>query len=123
MFDADECKLNVYIMFSNIYSNTYHSFLCIKTCFHFRISPALVTGVRCVQDWAARYWVQKGAPKDKLNIGMGLYGRSFTLASASNHQPGAPAPHPGQPGPFTGDGGVLAYYEVPLGRDRTMKEA
>ncbi|PVD37547.1 hypothetical protein C0Q70_00141 [Pomacea canaliculata] len=63
-------------------------------------------------DWAARYWVQKGAPKDKLNIGMGLYGRSFTLASASNHQPGAPAPHPGQPGPFTGDGGVLAYYEV-----------
>ncbi|PVD37546.1 hypothetical protein C0Q70_00140 [Pomacea canaliculata] len=74
-------------------------------------------------DWAARYWVQKGAPKDKLNIGMGLYGRSFTLASASNHQPGAPAPRGGQAGEYTREAGFIAYYEASLVCDMIKKGA
>nr|KAG5697168.1 hypothetical protein BaRGS_002177 [Batillaria attramentaria] len=42
-------------------------------------------------DWAAQYWVQQGAPREKLTIGLGLYGRSFTLASASDNGVGASA--------------------------------
>lgn len=56
-------------------------------------------------------WLQKGAPANKLILGMPTYGRSFTLAS-SDSGVGAPATGPGAPGPFTKEAGVLSYYEV-----------
>jgi GH18 family chitinase len=40
------------------------------------------------QDWAASYYVKKGVPPEMMNIGMGVYGRSFTLSSPSNHDVG-----------------------------------
>ncbi|KAM9612762.1 chitotriosidase-1 [Trichechus inunguis] len=63
-------------------------------------------------DFAVRYWLQRGAPANKLILGMPTYGRTFTLASSSDTGVGAPATGPGTPGPFTKEGGVLAYYEV-----------
>ena len=64
------------------------------------------------QEWAANYWVQGGCPKNKLIIGMGTYGRGFTLTSASSSNVGDPAKGPAQAGPFTREAGFLAYYEV-----------
>ncbi|KAH9502496.1 hypothetical protein Btru_068845 [Bulinus truncatus] len=63
-------------------------------------------------DFAAKYWVQKGAPKEKLNIGLATYGRSFTLSDPNRHEVGDPAPSPGQAGQFTREAGFLAYYEI-----------
>ncbi|KAK6171602.1 hypothetical protein SNE40_019753 [Patella caerulea] len=63
-------------------------------------------------DWAARYWVANGAPKEKLNIGMALYGRTFTLLDSANHQPGAPVTGPGKAGQYSGEAGFIAYYEI-----------
>ncbi|KAK7483790.1 hypothetical protein BaRGS_00025006 [Batillaria attramentaria] len=63
-------------------------------------------------DWAAQYWVQQGAPREKLTIGLGLYGRSFTLASASDNGVGASARQAGQAGAYTREAGFLSYYEV-----------
>ncbi|XP_036765502.2 chitotriosidase-1 isoform X2 [Manis pentadactyla] len=62
-------------------------------------------------DFAVQQWLQKGAPANKLILGMPTYGRSFTLAS-SDSGVGAPATGPGAPGPFTKEAGVLSYYEV-----------
>ena len=53
-----------------------------------------------------------GADPSKMNIGMGLYGRSFTLTSASNSDVGDPVSSGGQAGQFTRESGFLAYYEV-----------
>uniref|UniRef100_K1QQW5 Acidic mammalian chitinase n=1 Tax=Magallana gigas TaxID=29159 RepID=K1QQW5_MAGGI len=62
--------------------------------------------------FAANYWHQKGAPRNKLIIGLGTYGRSFTLVDASNHGVGAPASGAGAPGTYTREKGFLSYYEI-----------
>lgn len=66
----------------------------------------------CNQDWVARYYISMNAPKDKLNIGIALYGRTFTLNDPNRHDIGSPASQPGEAGQFTGEKGFVAYYEV-----------
>jgi GH18 family chitinase len=61
-------------------------------------------------EWAANYWVQKGAPKGKINIGIPFYGRSFTL-STSDTGVGVLATA-GQSGPYVRSAGYLSYYEI-----------
>ncbi|KAL5018332.1 hypothetical protein ScPMuIL_004054 [Solemya velum] len=63
-------------------------------------------------DSASRYWIQLGCPKEKLVIGMAMYGRSFRLESENNTGIGAPIKGKGTPGNYTREKGFLAYYEV-----------
>ncbi|GBM66525.1 Chitotriosidase-1 [Araneus ventricosus] len=63
-------------------------------------------------DYAIKYWVKNGAPKSKIILGMGTYGRSFTLANAANNGLGAPSTGPGMAGPFTRQAGTLGYNEI-----------
>ena len=65
-----------------------------------------------LQDWAANYWVQSGCPKHKLVIGMGLYGRTFTLKDPYQNGLMAPVKGAGKAGKYTREKGFLAYYEV-----------
>ncbi|CAG5122051.1 unnamed protein product [Candidula unifasciata] len=60
--------------------------------------------------FAANYWVQKGAPKNKIAIGLPFYGRSYTLTT-SNTGLGAPASQ-GHSGPYVRSAGYLSYYEI-----------
>ncbi|CAG2058831.1 unnamed protein product, partial [Timema podura] len=60
----------------------------------------------CIQNWLA-----KGAPASKINLGMGTYGRSFTLQSADNSVLGAPISGAGTAGPYTREAGTLGYNE------------
>jgi chitinase len=69
-------------------------------------------GATTNQNWAVNYWVQLGAPRNKIVLGMGLYGRSFTLANANNNGVGAPANGAGSAGEFTGEPGFLSYFEI-----------
>jgi chitinase len=64
------------------------------------------------QDFAIKYWIQKGAPPSKLNVGMGTYGRTFTLQNTRNTEVGAAITGPGQAGPYTREAGTLGYNEV-----------
>uniref|UniRef100_A0A1B6GBR1 GH18 domain-containing protein n=1 Tax=Cuerna arida TaxID=1464854 RepID=A0A1B6GBR1_9HEMI len=61
---------------------------------------------------AASTWVHKGAPKDKIMVGMATYGRTFTLANPASWGVNAVAVSGGNPGPYTRKAGCLAYYEI-----------
>ena len=56
--------------------------------------------------------MSKGAPKEKLIIGMPTYGRTFTLANSAMYGIGASVTGPGQAGKYTRENGFLSYYEV-----------
>lgn len=58
------------------------------------------------------YWLERGAPAAKINLGVAFYGRTFTLRSASEHDVGAPTNGPGQGGPYTFESGFLGYNEI-----------
>ncbi|KAF8787216.1 Chitotriosidase-1 like protein [Argiope bruennichi] len=63
-------------------------------------------------NYAIKYWIAKGAPKNKIILGMGTYGRSFTLANPSDNKLGAPTTGPGRAGPLTKEPGMLGYNEI-----------
>nr|CAH7760476.1 unnamed protein product [Callosobruchus chinensis] len=60
----------------------------------------------------AEAWISRGASRSKLNLGLAFYGRSFTLNNPSNNGLGAPASGPGLPGRYSGESGMLTYYEI-----------
>ncbi|CAM5170754.1 unnamed protein product [Eretmochelys imbricata] len=64
----------------------------------------------CNVDYAVRYWRSKGAPAEKLIMGIPTYGRSFTLFSKTGIS--VPVSGPGLPVPFTQKAGLLAYSEI-----------
>ncbi|ESO85841.1 hypothetical protein LOTGIDRAFT_167821 [Lottia gigantea] len=63
-------------------------------------------------EYTAKYWVQEGAPKEKINIGMPMYGKTFTLANKYNTGLGAPVTGPGRKGPYSLESGLLVFYEI-----------
>ncbi|XP_077514282.1 chitinase-3-like protein 1 isoform X2 [Amblyomma americanum] len=59
-----------------------------------------------------RMWLDKGADRAKLVLGMPLYGRTFTLADPRNDGFLAPTVGPGPAGPITREAGYLGYNEI-----------
>ena len=63
------------------------------------------------QEWAANEWLARGTPASKLVLGMGTYGRAFTLAGSENGV-NAPAKGGASKGTYTRETGFWSYYEV-----------
>lgn len=74
--------------------------------------PANVTEKHFTVDDSIHYWLSQGAPKEKIVMGIPLYGRSFTLANADNTDIGAAASGPGIAGPYSREVGVMGYNEL-----------
>jgi len=62
--------------------------------------------------WAVDNWISKGARPDQLCIGLGMYGRGWTLESLNETGFNAPATGAAAPGPHTQESGYCAYYEI-----------
>ncbi|KAK6618323.1 hypothetical protein RUM44_002775 [Polyplax serrata] len=63
-------------------------------------------------DYAIQYWIKKGAPREKLMLGIPFFGRSFSLANPEKWEPGSEIKGLGNEGPFTQDDGFLGYFEI-----------
>nr|AAX69085.1 teratocyte released chitinase [Toxoneuron nigriceps] len=61
---------------------------------------------------SVNYWLKQGAPKEKLILGVPLYGRAFTLSNPKQNKIGAPTRGPGAAGPYTREAGMLGYNEI-----------
>ncbi|KAF5852879.1 hypothetical protein GGP41_008338 [Bipolaris sorokiniana] len=69
------------------------------------------TNLTEIQDTLNLFW-RNNVPADKLNLGIGFYGRSYTLEDSSCTKPGCPFSAPGRAGSCTGESGVLSYAEI-----------
>ena len=58
------------------------------------------------------YYAKKGISREKLNMGIPLYGQSYTLKSKSNSKVNAPTKGPGRAGPYSLQPGFLTYFEI-----------
>ena len=65
-----------------------------------------------LQDFAVKYWLEKGMPASKLTQGVPLYGRCWTLDNKDNTGYYAPAHQPGAGGHYTEEPGMLGFNEV-----------
>ncbi|CAH1796238.1 unnamed protein product [Owenia fusiformis] len=64
------------------------------------------------QDWAVKDWIRRGAPREKLNLGLPFYGRSFAICSSAEVNVGDRSCASGLPGKYTNTAGTLSYYEI-----------
>lgn len=63
-------------------------------------------------NWSVNYWLSQGAAREKLMLGVGSYGRSFTLDNGQLNGLNAPASQKGRAGPYTREPGSLGYNEL-----------
>lgn len=63
-------------------------------------------------NFTINYWINKGAARKKLVLGIPMFGQSFTLEDKGKYGLNAPAKEAGEAGDITGIKGFLAYYEV-----------
>uniref|UniRef100_A0A2M4BNT8 chitinase n=2 Tax=Anopheles marajoara TaxID=58244 RepID=A0A2M4BNT8_9DIPT len=58
-----------------------------------------------------RLWKSNGCPASKIVLGVGLFGRTYTLADRGSHGLAARSKGPGSPSRYTQDG-LRAYFEI-----------
>ncbi|KAL6428645.1 hypothetical protein ACFW04_007925 [Cataglyphis niger] len=63
-------------------------------------------------DACVQYWLKSGCAPEKLILGVGFYGRAFTLADKNQNGVGAPTRGAGAAGPYTREPGMLGYNEI-----------
>ncbi|XP_028854108.1 chitinase, acidic.1 [Denticeps clupeoides] len=62
-------------------------------------------------DASVTYWLEQGAPADKLLMTFPTFGRTFHLTTSAQGL-GVPTNGPAEAGPYTRDAGFWSYYEI-----------
>jgi GH18 family chitinase len=86
----------------------------LSTCIFLVTSSKLPLFYFISQDFAVKYWVSLGTPKEKLNLGIASYGRTFTLKYLDDNDLFAPTTGPGKNTTYVREPGATSYYEVNL---------
>eukprot|EP00794_Sanderia_malayensis_P012903 gene12903-14233_t len=104
-------KISISLDWINIMAYDLHGIWDRKTGHHTAMQSKQQSDMLTVTR-AVDYWLKLGAPAKKLALGMGTYGRSFTLGNKNKNGLGAPSHQAGRSGQYTREPGFLAYYEI-----------
>ncbi|XP_059618815.1 mucin-2-like [Phlebotomus argentipes] len=110
-------KLNKYLDWFNLLTYDYHSAFEPAVNHH---SPLLSLqeddeynfDAELNIDYTIKFYLNQGADRDKLVVGIPTYGRSYTLFNPEATEIGAPSDGPGAQGDATREKGYLSYYEI-----------
>ncbi|KAF7522106.1 hypothetical protein G7054_g12253 [Neopestalotiopsis clavispora] len=69
------------------------------------------TNLTEIDDALGLFWRNNVDPA-KMTLGLGFYGRTYTLTDPLCFTPGCPTTTPGKAGPCTGQDGILSYREI-----------
>ncbi|XP_045772482.1 mucin-5AC isoform X2 [Maniola jurtina] len=113
----DVKTLNRYLDWMNLLTYDYHSAFEPAVNHHAPLYPLEEPNEYSVDnelniDYTIKFYLENGADRDKLVLGIPTYGRSYTLFNADAVEIGSPADGPGEQGDATREKGYLAYYEI-----------
>ncbi|XP_037028163.1 uncharacterized protein LOC119068609 [Bradysia coprophila] len=113
----DVKKLNKYLDWFNLLSYDYHSAFEPSVNHHAPLYSLEEESEYNYDselniDYSIRYYLNEGADRDKLVLGIPTYGRSYTLLNEDVTDIGAPTDGPGAQGDATREKGYLSYYEI-----------
>ncbi|CAC5392476.1 E3.2.1.14 [Mytilus coruscus] len=103
-------KISLYLDFINLMTYDFVEDYNTVTSHNSPFNDSAIFGFNV--DYAVKMWLNGGAPKEKLIMGLPTYGRSFTLSNTMETGLGAPSIGRGTAGPYTREKSVLAYYEI-----------
>ncbi|ORY04392.1 hypothetical protein BCR34DRAFT_572769 [Clohesyomyces aquaticus] len=69
------------------------------------------TNLTEIKDALGLFW-RNNVPMNRVNLGIGFYGRSYTLKDPACNKPGCPFKDVGVAGQCTGQGGVMSFAEI-----------
>ncbi|XP_030029111.1 mucin-2 isoform X2 [Manduca sexta] len=109
--------LNRYLDWMNLLTYDYHSAFEPAVNHHAPLYPLEEPNEYSVDtelniDYTIKFYLENGADRNKLVLGIPTYGRSYTLFNADAVEIGSPADGPGEQGDATKEKGYLAYYEI-----------
>ncbi|XP_063538166.1 acidic mammalian chitinase-like [Cydia strobilella] len=110
----DVVALNEYLDYINLMTYDLHGTWDTVTGANAPLYPQLTDGpdVNMNVNNSVHVWIENGASPSKILLGLGNYGKTFTLTSLNNTSTGAPFDGAGEAGPYTSEAGTLAYYEI-----------
>ncbi|XP_055626232.1 mucin-2 isoform X1 [Toxorhynchites rutilus septentrionalis] len=113
----DVVKLNKYLDWFNLLTYDYHSAYEPAVNHHSPLfsleEPSEYNfDTELNIDYSIKFYLNAGAEREKLVLGIPTYGRSYTLYNPDATEIGSPADGPGEQGDATREKGYLAYYEI-----------
>nr|ADM87517.1 chitinase [Holotrichia oblita] len=112
----DVPKLNQYLHFINVMTYDLHGTWDAAIGHNAPLYPSAVDVTvaqkQLTVDACIRGWISRGASPSKLILGVGTYGRGFTVANACSNKLGASHSGGCTAGPYTREAGILGYNEI-----------
>jgi chitinase len=105
-------KIHAYLEFATIMSYDFYEIPLQLSHMGHHDQTFAESNSACNKTSAVDFWLARGFPKQKLNLGLSLYARTFLLFINKSCQLGGMVNREGRPGNYTQIPGILSYYEV-----------
>lgn len=105
--------MNQYLDYINLMTYDFHGSWDGRTGINSPLYPHAAAANRNFNiDAAVQHWINAGASRAKLFVGLAFYAQTFTLANPAVNGMNAPTIGPGTGGPYSAQPGLMMYNEI-----------